>query len=653
MVFNKLDLLSIIHPARCSGGGAALSFVMTPEQLAGFASNVSTFAAGQIDQLYQVLLRLQETALPVTPTSIVEEWRSLDPEGHTIDFDADNESLQWILDLLEVDPEIPLVDKFLDVLEAANIVLTTSSSLPPPPSERPSTPDSVESIDENDPLWLQAVALDNRKLASQALDQWRSKLQEQREAYEDFENPALNHVADQFYRANLARKATAHWHARTQEIQEMEHVADEFRKRKDAAYVLKIWTLATREKIFVRVRDERLAHKALSNWYRKTEGMREMQATAEDFRNRQALRSVFEKMARRTTRLREAESRAVVVYEGNLARKTLEKWLATLQEVQINEQRADAAADYFASKHALHKWREKTQIRLEEKEAIEARKKDLQVQYFRRWRTAVKKKKEAKYNDAYKKMRRKVKVNIARTALTIWRDKTRQIREMNATADDFRERKDADGAKRAAHTVIVAMFTTTENVQQANREADRFFNKTLLHRLQVFGSNWLAPTRQILANQERADEYRATRTASHAVAALRSWRNSAFRAKRLQDDADALRLRNEKKHTLGVLNKWRQRASVSAIAASNGREDENGGGGPGGAGAVEPSFLITMMPTTPAARRSQLLAGASTTPAYTPATALFGGGRRDLLHLEEQAEEDEGDDEEDEGEGGS
>ncbi|EXJ67793.1 uncharacterized protein A1O5_09139 [Cladophialophora psammophila CBS 110553] len=602
---------------------------MTPEQLAPFVSDVTLFSPADIDRLHRILFRLQEASINFTPTAIIREYAAICSESH-ISTQYDDPCLRWLLDLLEIDPDIPLNEKFLDVLQEANIVLTTDGTTTDGATDygdgqerrvntaasmlyRPGTSDSIDSVDENDPLWQQAVTLDNRKLASQALEQWRHKLQLQRAAYLDYEDPAMNAVADSLYLRNLARKVLSHWRNTVAEIRQMNNVANNFRTRRDAVFSLKHWTLATREMLFVKVRDERILRKTLEKWQEKTTSLREMDVAAAAFRDRQALQNVLEKMVVKRYQIKQAEGQAVLVYEGNLSRRVLHTWLVQLEHIRLNERRAEAAADYFASKHSLQKWREKARLRVEEKKAVETRTHVLSFRYFQKWRAATRKSKEAKYTEAYKNMRRKVKMNIARTALNIWRQKAAQIRQMNTTAEEFRARKDVEDAKRTAHGAIVTMFNKTEQMQEANLEADLFFRKNLIEHLQIFGSNWLVPTRQMLENQRKADEYRATRTASYALSMLRNWRNAAFRTKRLEEDADVLFHRNEKKRALWFLQKWRQ------VSASSNNE--------------ETAREASLIPATPAARRNQLLA--STTPAYTPAGALFG---RDVGAVEEEEE---------------
>ena len=559
---------------------------MTPEQLAHFASVATILLPEQIDRIHRVLLRLQEDARPINAETVAEKWFSF---AHKEE-DDDESPLELIEGLLEVDPSVPLPAKFLDVLDEAHIVLSTAS------------PESVKSIDSNDPLWLQAVAIDNHRLATQAIDLWRKTMYDARDALLDDTVEGHNAQADMLYKKRLVVRAIMLWRRHMARIKELEATADAFRRRRDIAFVMRTWTLAERESIFRRELSYRAAHKFLCIWRQKLAVIRAREAAADSFRDRHVVQNVLRRMAEKHNDIQRAESQALLVYEGNLAHKAFAMWYAKLEKNQENERKADAAADYHAGKHAFQMMRARAQRRLLERQIVEARTHILSFKYVRKWRKFTKKSKEAKYNAAYKTIRRRTKVNIGRTVIELWLQKTRHNQWMRARADAFRAQKDEESAQHMAHKAIVTMYNRTEQLQVAKTTADQFYTRHLVDRLQIFGDNWLGNTRQILENQRIADNYRATRTESYAVGVIRDWNNAAFRAKRLEEDAEALKARNERKRNVTLLQRWR---SAAASRADDGGE------------AME-SLLV---PATPAARRSQLLA--STTPAYTPATGLF------------------------------
>ncbi|KAJ9610638.1 hypothetical protein H2200_005415 [Cladophialophora chaetospira] len=584
---------------------------MTPDELADFASRVASFSSDQIDRLHSLVVGVQEGATATDPTSLVEAWRALESQRGATKVVSGEECLDFIMGVASVDVGTPLPAKFFEILQWANIRLAFSTTSSPPP-----TPTTMESVDSNDPLWQQAVAVDRQRLAQQVISVWRGAVRERREDFLAREYPEANEAADRRYRNVLARRVIGHWRGHVLRIREMEATADAFRRDHDARRALKAWTLAAREQLLARVRQERAAFKALARWREQTAEIRQMNQVADDHRSRQAAINALSSLSNASTAIRSSESLAVVVYEGNLARKVFDKWLSNLHDNQANEARADAAADFFAAKHAIQRIRARAQARIRQNKIAAARTFVIAVEYVHKWRAAVKAIKHAKYEAAYKQMRSKVKRNIAQAALDTWRAKTKRIQEMNSTADEFRTRKDDDNAKTTAHNAIVTMYNRTEQTQEAERQADLRYNQNLVNRLGIFGENWLQPTRQILANQQIADEYRDTRTASYASGVLRNMRNTTFRVKRLEEDADTLLQRNENKRALTVLQGWRRK-----VRGPEGDEDAE---------------RQPMIPTTPAARRSQLLA--STTPAYTPAAGLFAASGR---LIEEEAEEDE------------
>jgi hypothetical protein len=592
------------------------SLAMTPEELAGFASTVDAFSADQLDRIYHLAKWLDASLGPVVVDAVEDAWRSMaasDDEARV----GDENCVEFIQDVMAVDTDIPVAVKYLEILDAAhiNLVLPPSSapSSPPLPPSTPVDSDTIESVNPNSPRWKQAVALDRRKLIAQVLDIWSERVQERREAYENYEDPVMNAVADHQRGQRLAKKFVARWRARVAKIREMETRADAFRFRKDAEYALRNLVLASREKLFLRIRDERTALKALLLWRAKTAQVQEMERHAHSFRNLNAAQNVLGTISRTRSQRQEAETRADAYYERNLVRRVSDKWLAQTHQRQEDGEKAEAAADFFAAKHAMLKIKEKAQEVVTRQNLAQAREHMLAWKYSRRWRVATRKSKQAKYQQAYSIVRRRIQINTSAAALRKWRDKLSEIREMEHTAESFRARKDGEIARCTAHEAIIVMYTKTEAMQEAAGMAEDFAKRNLVNRLHIFGSSWLEPTRQITENQKIADEYRATRLASYAVGKLRVWKNAAFRARRLEADADSLRESNERKRAIGFLGKWREAAA--------GHQQ----------GAVENA----MVPTTPAARRSQLLA--STTPAYTPAAGLFGSSGR----LDEEEEEDE------------
>ncbi|RVX73780.1 hypothetical protein B0A52_02670 [Exophiala mesophila] len=600
---------------------------MSPEELASFARAISNFPQQHIDHLYQLLLRLQETHVDPDLDLIRSEYHALSSEDGN-DTLPNDPYLQWIIDLFNSDAHSSLYTNFLDVLDEAHIDITDAgtntdvetdhgrhagpmvASWEPQPAERSHSPDT---FNEHDPRWRQAIALDHRKLASQALEAWRDGLQRKREAILDYEDARANEFADQFYHKTLARKAVSHWRNTVKEMQSLERVAIEHRARKDAIAVLTSWTLGAREGLFKRVRDERLLYASLGMWQGKVDTIREMQQKADIQYETHVTQQVLVKLFTTTSQLQQDQTQAALTYKQMLSRKILRLWRAQLNNLGALERKRESLMSTFAGRHVLRLWYDRTRSQIDEKQALLAREQMLKVKFFRRWQAYVKQSKEAKYTIAYQRMRRKVKVGIATAVLTNWRQQVSKIRRMREVADEFQARQNAEAEHRLALVAIMSMYNKTQQIGDSLQQAQKFRREKIIARLEIFGNRWLLPTRQIMVNQRTADNYHSIKTAGYTLSRLRSWRNVTYRVKRLEDDADRLTQRNERKRTADLLQKWR-RGAIKWDSENQGIEER-------------------LLPVTPAARRSQLLA--STTPASTPASALFRKTRALKGHRQE------------------
>lgn len=608
---------------------------MRPEEVASFARAISNFPQEHIDHLYQLLLRLQETHVDPDLDLIRSEYHALSSEDGN-DALPNDPYLQWLIDLFTSDAHTSLYTNFLDVLDEAHIDITDAgtntdggtdhgrhagpmvASWEPEPVERPQSPDTFS---EFDPRWREAIALDHRKLASQALEAWRDGLRRRREALLEHEDARANEFADQLYRKTLARKAVTHWRNTIKEMQVLERVAIEHRATRDAIAALTSWTLTAREGLFKRVRDERLLYTSLGLWQGKVDTLRHMQHKADIQYETHITQQVLVKLFTTRGQLQEYQDQAALTYKQMLSRKMLGLWRAQLHNLAALDKKRESLMSTFAGRHVLRLWYDRTRNQVDEKQALLAREQMLKVRFFRRWQAYVKRSKEAKYTIAYQKMRRKVKIGIATAVLTNWRQQVSKIRRMRDEADEFRARQNIEADHRLALVAVMSMYTKTQQLGDSLQQAQKFHSEKTIAHLEIFGGRWLLPTRQIIVNQRTADNYHSIKTAGYTLSRFRSWRNVTYRAKRLEDDADRLTQRNERKRAADLLQKWR-RGAIKSNTETEGTEDR-------------------LLPVTPAARRSQLLA--STTPAYTPASALFRKTRALKGYPEEEEEEEEED----------
>ncbi|KIW18429.1 hypothetical protein PV08_02717 [Exophiala spinifera] len=569
---------------------------MQPHVLDILVERVKSYSQEQITRLYRTLLALHEERLALNADNITKVYlRICSEDGFQGDSEEDTCGM-WIRCLILMDSHIPPHKKFFQVLEKANIQLVTDDSDEEESEEEKDDDysdiharregDSIESVDEQDPRWLQAVALDHFRLKSQALSLWRETVKQpsvndlvvhiepphgvhgggqDEEEYSVEKLAELEAVADQFRDGTLKQKALSHWRVVTAEYMEQERRADSFRRKKDTENVLSKWVLAEREVVLVQVRTANAAQKALDSWRRQT------------------------------------------------------------KELQQQEKIADVAAEYFAGRHAFQAMRGKAQERLEqlqeEQEFNKARQRYLIQKYLSIWLERVEQRaKEGLYQSAYKTMRRKVKMNLARDAIRTWHSQAMEekakLEEMARMADEFRQRKDREAAQRMALGAIHAMYEQGMDGKRLEQDADQHYHRTLINRFGLWDSRWRAPAMEYKEHENTADKYRELKDLEFAGNKLRNWKTQAWRHQRMEQDADVLHQRHDKRRAAGFLQRWRQ-AAADHRSNVEAREERD-----------------RLVPATPAARRS-LLVATSTTPAYTPAPGLLGAG-----YIEEETEDD-------------
>ncbi|KAK6379480.1 hypothetical protein LTS17_006398 [Exophiala oligosperma] len=568
---------------------------MQPHVLDILVERVKGYSQEQITRLYRTLLALHEENLALNADNITKAYLRICSEDGFQGDGEDDTCGMWIRCLILMDNHIPPHKKFFEVLEKAHIQLVTDDSEADETEAEKSHDnadnhekregDTIESVDEQDPRWLQAVALDHFRLKSQALSLWRETIKQPfvdahieeprgivdrgngkvEEGYDDEQIAELEAVADEFRDRTLKQKALSHWRVVTAEYQEQERKADSFRRKKDTENVLGKWVLAEREVVLVQVRMANAGKKALDSWRRQT------------------------------------------------------------RELQLQERMADVAAEYFAGKHVFHVMREKALERLEqqceEEEFNRTRQRYLAQKYTSIWLDRVEQRaKQGQYQSAYKTMRRKVKMNLARDALRTWHSQTMEekvkLGELERIADEFRQRKDREAAQRVALGAIQTMYEQGMDGKRLEQHADSHYLRTLTNRFGLWDSKWRTPAMDYKEHESTADKYRELKDLEFAGNKLRNWKTQAWRHQRMEQDADVLRQRHDKRRATGIFQRWRQ-AATDHRKNVEAREDRE-----------------RLVPATPAARRT-LLVAASTTPAYTPAPGLLSAG-----YIEEETEGD-------------
>lgn len=442
-------------------------------------------------------------------------------------------------------------------------------------------------------LEAQADALYQTRLKQKVLKQCLA-------VFEDLRQSKIQ--ADQIYNQHLARYALG-------------KTADEYRVRRIGSIdedrlkgiCLYQWVLAYRESGFRRKREyatkravlKRLIESARFNRERKVDLEGLLQQKTDE--THAALKiAAIGLLKDKSQAVRSDEERAYLQDKGSLCQASMVALRAKMNAISELNVKADDARDYFL---LAHSWKCMQAAMLYRND----RKAWLKTWAFRKWQQFVKSQKHARYDEAYKQMRRTIKVNLARRLLLHWRQKAQLYQEDDTRADAIYRQS---LVQRIVRPVVENTYDTSQWTVANETVADNQYS----HFLQQRGIVALQMKQQVLLDMSnRADRLQQYRTEQRAVQGLRQMQLKAFELLRRQSDADAFRSRNDKRTVRNLLGRMRRTLAESRV---------------GDEGAL---VLVPPPAVTPARKREELLLFSSTrlstTPAYTPFAARLRATR--------------------------
>ncbi|KAK5084120.1 hypothetical protein LTR70_007873 [Exophiala xenobiotica] len=487
-------------------------------------------------------------------------------------------------------------------------------------------------------IWRQAEMRDRIVLVRQTLDVWRDAWdavrQRQLEAradalyelrlkrkvlkqslavFQDLRNSQIR--ADQIYYRRLARNALG----QTSDEYRVRRVTsmDEDRLKGTSLYK---WTVASREASFVRTKDFNLKQVIMHKLIGSFRASQAQQARLEDMLRRRnvqnqgaLLRSAMSLLVQNQNVVQEREVRADYHNQSALYHASINAWRSKMGKLNDLNLTAADAREYFLMKRVLTRLRSLTRFRKERREW-------LAIWTARKWQDFVKTRKHARYDEAYRHMRRTIKVNAARKFLLRWQQKVHNRREDNARADALYQ---TSILQRIVRPVVETTYDTAEwvknNESVADQRAEQFLQQRAIIAIQMKQQSLFDMT-------DRADRLRQYRTEQRAVQGLRQMQLKAFELQRRTSDADAFRDRRNKRAVRNILARLRR---VLAERRS----------GHEGALALVPPPAVT-----PARKKEALLLNSSmrlsTTPAYTPFSVRLRQEPRVLADITDDDEED-------------
>ena len=280
---------------------------------------------------------------------------------------------------------------------------------------------------------------------------------------------------------------------------------------------------------------------------------------------------------------------------AQLARSTLECWKL---QMNLTKERSQMAVEFYTPKiqqDVLAAWRKRHEhVQKLEKWAKDASFYFITMKTLKRWRNAASEAKKIRMNDAYKTVRRQIKINLARKFLVKWQSRVDEITAMNDECQGSRQSKD--------NALLRNLLSHWQNrnlqrQQTMSDASDRYDGRVMVHTLHA----WTDASRQTVNLQIRADQFYHIHLSELCSASLRRLSMKAFGVKRRQQDADAMTERHWSKHVRNILKHWATQskdATYQAIVRGSSEPTDAGYGtasqddppvvGPGTVGAGGP-----------------------------------------------------------------
>ena len=463
-------------------------------------------------------------------------------------------------------------------------------------------------------FWRWAFAYADRKaprfretlLAKRALLAWNGKLKD---------SDQQEREATAFCERKILQRILQLWSTQTRIALARDHKADDFRTQSLMTPSFNQWRLATQfapmEGRVARIRDWRIARSNFGTWLLRTrmifraDSVNNLRTKQNAFTawnerlRREALQArindriiaqtmykwVIAQRAILMTRIREEREKLVTFRKllagfrkhrdqlqrqesevkhlrfARLTGSTLECWKL---QMNLTRARSQMATEFYTPKiqqDMLASWRNKHgHIQKLEKWSEDASFYFTTMKTLKRWRDAATEAKKRRMNDAYKKVRRQIKMNLARKVLVNWRSRVDEIKSLDVRGERARSSKETELLRR----LVSKWESRSQQRQQAMADAlGRFNGRLMAQPLHA----WIDASRQIINQEIRADQFYHIHLSELCSAKLRRLSMKAFGIKRRQQDADAMRERHWSKHVRNILKHWAIQSKDSTYQA--------------------------------------------------------------------------------------
>ncbi|OKL63732.1 hypothetical protein UA08_00907 [Talaromyces atroroseus] len=376
--------------------------------------------------------------------------------------------------------------------------------------------------------------------------------------------------------SKVVKTSFMHWRLRTKAMQEAKE-ADRLRLLRNAWTTwndhLRCYALNSRI-------EERLMKEAIYRWV-----LAERYRLAQRIRDQRIQREAFTKFiitARDTSKeLMQREDQYVHRYNYDILRSHLLCWG---NKLAVQRQREYAAIEFYeprVEQEALTIWTSRHQhVRNLEKWSQDARFYFTATKFVKAWHNATLDASKKRRQEAYVKIRRKVKMNIALSAIRVWYDKSRRVTNLIDQADEFSR----TNLLLFSTELVDRWRQQTAKVAQNTQDAEVYYHRQLAYHMLT---RWIDGSEKYRGLEEQADGLDLVHVSDLASAQLRKISRRIFQIRSAADMAESMHDRILRKHHRNMLRHWSNKARVQHKDREELEPDRVG--------------IVTHEPTTPGA----------------------------------------------------
>ncbi|EED21482.1 centrin-binding protein Sfi1, putative [Talaromyces stipitatus ATCC 10500] len=374
-----------------------------------------------------------------------------------------------------------------------------------------------------------------KKLLGDQMEVWRAQTRLQ---------PAAIQIATKID-SRVLKTTLIQWRLRTESVQHAKE-ADRLRVLRNT------WTTwndhlrcyALKERI-----DERLKKEAIYRWI-----LAERYRLAQRIRDQRIQREAFAQFiftVRDTSKeLLQRENQYFRHYNEDLARSALDCWR---NKLAVQRQREYAAMEFYVPRieqEALTIWNSRHQhLQNLDKWSRDAQFYFITTKFIKLWHNAALDASKKRRQEAYVKIRRKVKMNIAASALRVWYDKSRRMTNLHNQANELMQTK-----LLIYSTELVSRWREkTAKITQDTQDAEVYYHRQLAyHQL----SRWMDECEIYRGLEEQAEVLDLIRISGVVSAQLRKLSLRIFQIRSAAEMAESLHDRISRKHHRNMLRHW-------------------------------------------------------------------------------------------------